>query len=117
DNRFTANNFIGNTFDVTTNSRQNHSSFDGNYWDKYDGYDLDRDGVGDVPFRPVRLFAFIVEQNEPAVLLLRSLFVTLLDAAERVLPSITPETLTDAHPSMHRFELSRLHEIPRSMPE
>ena len=107
DNRFSENNFIGNTFDVTTNSRQNHSSFDGNYWDEYQGYDLDRDGVGDVPFRPVRLFAFMVEQNEPAVLLLRSLFVTLLDAAERVLPSITPETLVDAHPAMHRFPLSR----------
>ena len=30
-------------------------------------------------------------------------FVKLLDLAERVLPSITPEMLVDASPSMRRF--------------
>jgi nitrous oxidase accessory protein NosD len=34
--------------------------------------------------------------------LLRSAFVTLLDAAERMLPALTPETLVDASPSMRR---------------
>ncbi len=101
DNEFTRNSFVANTFDVATNSRQSYSTFDGNYWDKYQGYDLDRDGVGDVPFRPVRLFALLVEQNEPSLLLLRSMFVDLLDAAERVLPVLTPETLVDTQPAMH----------------
>jgi nitrous oxidase accessory protein len=36
---------------------------------------------------------------------MRSLFVDLLDAAERVVPTITPETLVDAQPSMHRLPL------------
>jgi nitrous oxidase accessory protein len=99
-NRFTGNNFVGNSFDVGTNSRQSASSFSGNYWDAYEGYDLDRDGVGDVPFRPVRLFALIVEQHEPAMMLMRSLFVQLLDLAERVAPALTPETLVDDSPSM-----------------
>ncbi len=105
DNRFTDNNFIGNSFDVVTNSQQNNSSFTHNYWDKYDGYDLDRDNVGDVPFHPVRLFAYLVEQNEPAVMLMRSLFVQLLDAAERVLPAITPKALVDERPAMSRIPL------------
>ncbi|MEO0556688.1 MAG: nitrous oxide reductase family maturation protein NosD [Bacteroidota bacterium] len=99
-NEFTQNNFVGNSFDVGTNSRQSYSSFTGNYWDAYEGYDLDRDGVGDVPFRPVRLFALIVEQREPAMLLMRSLFVQLLDLAERVAPALTPETLVDTSPAM-----------------
>jgi len=34
---------------------------------------------------------------------LRSPFVTLLDVAERVLPSLTPETLADASPAMRRM--------------
>ncbi len=102
DSRFTHNNFVGNTFDVATNSRQSYSTFDANYWDHYQGYDLDRDGYGDVPFRPVRLFALMVEQNEPALILLRSLFVSLLDAAERVLPTLTPETLIDQTPLMKK---------------
>lgn len=102
DNLFTRNDFVGNTFDVATNSRHAFSTFRENYWDAYEGYDLDRDGIGDVPFRPVRLFSFLVERNEPALVLLRSLFVDLLDAAERVIPSLTPETLMDRRPLMER---------------
>lgn len=100
--RFIANEFLDNTFDVSSNSRTNSTVFDGNYWSEYEGYDLDRDGVGDVPHRPVRLFSVIVEDNEPALILLRSMFIRLLDTAERVLPSLTPETLADARPSMRR---------------
>lgn len=101
-NVFSGNRFEGNTFDVATNSRSATSRFEGNWWDRYRGYDLDRDGRGDVPFRPVRLFALIVEQHEPALILLRSAFVDLLDAAERVLPVLTPEALADARPLMER---------------
>jgi len=100
DNTFTDNVFVGNAFDVTTNSRSATSRFEGNYWDHYRGFDLDRDGWGDVPYRPVRLFALVVEQNEPALILLRSVFVELLDQAERVLPVLTPELLIDARPRM-----------------
>jgi nitrous oxidase accessory protein len=98
--RFADNNFVANTFDVGTNGRHGTTVFEGNYWDAYRGYDLDRDGTGDVAFRPVRLFALIVEDHEPALLLLRSLFVDLLDLAERVAPVLTPETLADARPAM-----------------
>lgn len=97
-NTFTANRFEGNSFDVTTNGRSNSNTFRGNRWDRYDGYDLDRDGVGDVPFRPVRRFALLVEQHESAILLLRSPFADLLDLAEAVFPVLTPETLVDERP-------------------
>ena len=102
DGRFAHNEFLGNSFDVATNSRETTTSFAGNYWDDYEGYDLDRDGTGDVPHRPVRLFSLLVAQNEPMLITLRSPFVKLLDLAERVLPSLTPETLVDASPSMRR---------------
>jgi nitrous oxidase accessory protein len=104
DNTFSANNFVGNTFDVATNSRNNFSTFVGNYWDTYSGYDLDRDGFGDVPFRPVRLFSQIVQVNEPALMLLRSFFVSVLDFAERVVPILTPDTLVDSKPVMRRIQ-------------
>ncbi|HEX2778353.1 MAG TPA: nitrous oxide reductase family maturation protein NosD [Gemmatimonadaceae bacterium] len=98
----TGNDFIGNTFDVATNALQTGTTFDGNYFEAYGGYDLDRDGVGDVPHRPVRLFSVVVERNEPAMILLRSFFAGLLDASERLVPALTPETLVDAHPAMRR---------------
>lgn len=101
-NVFTANRFDGNTFDVATNSRHNFSTFEANWWDRYRGYDLDGDGHGDVPFRPVRLFSLLVERNAPSLVLLRSIFVTLLDLAERVAPVLTPATLIDERPLMRR---------------
>lgn len=105
--RFTGNNFIGNTFDVATNSRQAFSTFAGNYWEAYRGYDLDRDGYGDVPHRPVRLFSLIVEHNEPSLILLRSLFVRVLDVAERSVPLLTPATLSDERPAMRPLRRAR----------
>jgi nitrous oxidase accessory protein len=102
DASFTGNSFVANTFDVSTNSRQSTTRFRENYWDAYRGYDLNRDGLGDVPFRPVRLFSLLVERNEPTLILLRSAIVSVLDVAERVLPSLTPEMLTDPAPRMRR---------------
>jgi nitrous oxidase accessory protein len=101
-NRFEGNAFAGNSFDVGTNSKSNYSTFAGNWWDRYRGYDLDRDGRGDTGFRPVRLFGMIVTRHEAATVLLRSAFVDLLDQAERVLPVFTPETLVDTAPLMAR---------------
>ena len=98
DNRFEGNDFAGNSFDVTTNGRSNTNVFRANRWDRYEGYDLDHDGTGDVPFRPVRRFALLVEQHESAILLLRSPFADLLDLAESVFPVLTPETLVDSAP-------------------
>lgn len=102
DNSFRHNRFEGNTFDVATNSQASSpSAFAENYWDGYAGYDLDRDGFGDTPFRPVRLFSVLVEQNEPLLILLRSFFLDLLEAAERVAPVLTPDKLVDGRPMMH----------------
>lgn len=96
------NDFKGNTFDVSTNSSLSLNLFSGNYWDKYEGYDLSKDGVGDVPYHPVSLFSTVIETNPPVMMLFRSFMVTLLDKTEHVLPSITPEGLKDEHPMMKR---------------
>jgi nitrous oxidase accessory protein len=94
------NNFISNTFDVSTNSSKNANLFEGNYWDKYSGYDLDKDNIGDVPYRPVSMFSMIIENTSESIFLLRSFVVTLLDVAEKVAPVFIPETLIDEKPSM-----------------
>jgi nitrous oxidase accessory protein len=104
DGSFSHNNFVGNTFDVSANNSENSTTFSGNYWDNYHGYDLNHDGLGDVPYRPVRLFSVVVAQNAPATVLLRSTFVRLLDSAESILPMFTPEALMDSAPSMKRLQ-------------
>jgi nitrous oxidase accessory protein len=100
DNQFRGNRFKGNSFDVGTAPGQNSNVFDANYWDRYRGYDLDHNGYGDVPFQPVRLFSLFVQQSEPALILLHSFFTDLLDIAERVIPSLTAETMMDRRPLM-----------------
>jgi nitrous oxidase accessory protein len=102
DNFFTANDFVENTFDVTTNSRRSENTFERNYWSAYRGYDLAGDGFGDVPHRPVRLFSYMVERKPAALILLRSFFVEVLEVAERVLPVLTPEALVDLEPRMRQ---------------
>ncbi len=104
ENVFRFNNVIGNSFDVATNSFDSENRFIHNYWSRYEGYDLDRNGLGDVPFRPVRLFSVLVEQQQPALVLMHSLLVNMLDVAERVIPSMTPEALVDAAPQMQPLE-------------
>ncbi len=103
DNKFSANDFISNTFDVATNSRQNFNTFEGNFWSEYKKYDLDKDGIGDVPYRPVKLYSLLVEKQPATVSLMRSMFISLIDLAESIIPSITPAALMDEKPRMRRI--------------
>ena len=104
ENNFVRNNFSGNTFDFATNGSMVLNTIDGNYWDRYQGYDLDHDGTGDVPYRPVNLYSMIVERIPSAVLLWRSFLVMLMDRAEKVIPVVTPENLKDNAPSMKAYD-------------
>lgn len=99
------NNFLGNTFDVGTNGSLVLNTFSNNYWDKYEGYDLNKDGIGDVPYRPVSLYSMIIEKNPPAMILFRSFMTNLLDKTEKVLPVFIPENLKDDKPLMKPINL------------
>ncbi|GAA4334524.1 right-handed parallel beta-helix repeat-containing protein [Flaviaesturariibacter amylovorans] len=99
------NNFFANTFDVATNGSLMLNRFYCNYWDKYDGYDRNRDGYGDVPYHPVSLYSMVIEQNPQAVILMRSFMVTLLDKAEKAVPSLTPEQMADDRPLLKSLPL------------
>lgn len=105
DNTIRSNNFIGNTFDVTTNGSLVLNTFDENFWDRYEGYDLNKDGIGDVPYHPLSLFSVIVEQNPPAMILFRSFMVSLLDKSEKMIPSLTPDNFIDNKPRMKHLTL------------
>jgi nitrous oxidase accessory protein len=107
DNLITGNNFIGNTFDIATNTRNDKNDFSGNYWDQYTGYDLDKDGVGDVPFRPIKLFSFVIGRVPESIILLRSMLIDMLNFAEKVAPAITPADLKDESPSIRKLEHDR----------
>jgi nitrous oxidase accessory protein len=81
------------------------NSFSDNYWDKYEGYDLNKDGIGDIPYHPVSMYSMLVEQNPNNLFLLRSFIVGLLDKVEKAIPSLTPEEFRDDRPLMRSAKL------------
>ncbi len=100
ENQILSNNFLYNSFDISYNGRINDNIFNSNFWSNYTGYDLDRDGIGDVPFRPVKLFSYIVNRTPETIILLRSLFIDIIDFSEKVSPVFTPDNLMDKNPKM-----------------
>jgi nitrous oxidase accessory protein len=97
-NHFFENNFLYNSFDIAYNSKVNDNVFNRNYWSNYTGYDLDKNGVGDVPYRPVKLFSYIVNRTPETIILLRSMFIDIIDFSEKVSPVFTPDNLLDKNP-------------------
>jgi len=97
------NDFSGNTFDVATNGRSLNNIFQKNFWDKYRGYDLNKDGYGDVPYRPLSIFSMISERNPLAMLFFHSIIANLLDISEKISPTVTPDTLFDEQPAMKKI--------------
>ena len=102
-NTWTDNNFLHNSFDISYNGKINDNIFKQNFWSNYSGYDLDRDGIGDVPYRPVKLFSYIVNRTPETIVLLRSLFMDIIDFSEKVSPVFTPDNLVDAEPRMKKL--------------
>jgi nitrous oxidase accessory protein len=100
ENEIRGNNFYSNTLDLLMHGRVNDNIFDENYWSGYTGYDLDHDGIGDIPYRPVKLFSFLIDRTPESMILLRSLFVDLLNFAEKVTPIFTPAEVLDNKPLM-----------------
>ena len=49
----------------------------------------------------VRYLEARIPHAAPSLVLLRSVFISLLDAAERAIPTLTPQALLDRSPMMH----------------
>ena len=106
-NDFWDNNFFNNTFDVAYDNNVNDNKFRSNYWSDYTGYDLNKDGVGDVPYRPVKLFSYISNRTPESIVLLRSLFIDIMNFSEKVAPVFTPENLIDETPRMEPIKKTK----------
>jgi nitrous oxidase accessory protein len=100
-NEITLNNFINNSLDLITSTKLNNNEIHHNYWSKYSGYDLDKDDIGDVPYYPVKLFYYIIDQAPEAIVLMRSLFVDIINFAEKISPRFTPKDIYDNSPLMN----------------
>ncbi len=72
-----------------------------NYFDDYQGYDLDGDGTGDVPYELRSLSERLVASHPGLAFFRGTIALELLDVAARVFPLLQPETLlVDPQPRM-----------------
>ena len=85
----------------------------GNYWSDYLGWDLDGDGVGDIPFRPNDGVDILMWKYPSARLLMSSPAVLLMRYVQRAFPVFTPPSVQDSHPLMHALVACGARNEPR----
>ncbi len=111
ENVFTGNSFLSNDYQMSLDMRRTRNRLTdgsaGNYWSDSRTYDLDGDGLGDAPFQPIGLFAFISKQFPDLTVFAQSPAVLALDLAQRSLPALLLSELEDPHPLLD----------PRRIPE
>jgi nitrous oxidase accessory protein len=110
ENTFESNNFVANLSPMQVIGKRTTTQWSqagvGNYWNEYDGYDLDLDGIGDVPFKIQNVFEHL-EGNYPRLrLYLMSPASQALAMAEKAFPIIAGTQEFDPHPLMKPIKLS-----------
>lgn len=89
------NDFADNLRQVAADAgtRSDAARWHGNHWDDYAGYDLDDDGVGDLPHRSESTSEDLVAQHPQLAFLRGAPALTLVDVGARLLPLWKPRTL------------------------
>jgi nitrous oxidase accessory protein len=102
-NIFEGNRFKGNITQVSVESGKTaqRNLWSGNYWDDYEGFDRDRNGIGDTPYQLYGYADRIWMDVPPAQLFKGSPMLEALDFLERLAPFSDPNlTLRDPRPLM-----------------
>jgi nitrous oxidase accessory protein len=100
-NTITGNAFIGNRTQVKyvgTRHLDWSSGGRGNYWSDNPGFDLDRDGIADVAYRPNDIVDRVLWTAPRAKILLNSPAVQVLRWAQSQFPAILPGGVVDSRP-------------------
>ena len=106
-NAFIGNTFVSNHSQLQVEGGGNALAVDwnGNSFDDYTGYDMDRDGFGDIPYELRRLSSQL-ESTYPQLQFFRgAITLKLLDAISSLFPMMQPETtLIDPRPRLEALE-------------
>lgn len=104
DNLFSGNVFVNNLSPLRLIGKRSKTRWNslrgGNYWDGYAGYDLDGDGIGDVPYFIQNIFQYLEGNNPRLRLFLYSPAAQALSQAEQLFPVIQLSEEVDHQPLM-----------------
>jgi nitrous oxidase accessory protein len=101
--RFEDNRFLSNTTPAAVDARADTGqvTFDHNTWSGYAGYDLDGDGIGDLPYEARAVTGRLTERRPSLAWFDRSPVAALLELFALAFPMFAPEpVLTDPHPRL-----------------
>lgn len=111
-NTFAENNFVDNLNPLTIVGKRTESQWSvngrGNYWSSYDGYDLDGDGIGDIPMKIQNVFQYLEGQNANVRVYLYSPASQALAVAAKAFPIIHINEESDEHPLMQPLDMRAL---------
>jgi nitrous oxidase accessory protein len=111
-NVFTENNFVDNLSPLSIVGKRTGSHWNtsgrGNFWSSYEGYDLNDDGIGDIPMSIQNVFQYLEGQNPNLRLYLYSPASQAIAAASRAFPIIAINEERDAYPLMTPFDSRRM---------
>jgi len=94
--RFEENTFLGNRLDADSDSRQaSRTTWRGNRWDKYDGFDRNRDGIGDLPFRVVKYTDTLAASHPMAQYFFGAPVMMTIQLLEKLIPPTQPLVLLE----------------------
>jgi nitrous oxidase accessory protein len=104
-NQIEGNRFKGNITQVAVSGggkTANRNRWNGNYWDDYEGFDLNRDGIGDAPYELYSYADRLWMDVPPARFFKGSPVLEVLDFLERLAPFTAPNMLVrDDSPLMY----------------
>ncbi len=118
-NIFTENNFIDNLSPllVVGKNTQTHWNWNGrgNFWSSYDGYDVNEDGVGDVPMKIQNVFQYLERKAPYLRLYLYSPAAQAFAASAKAFPVMDISTEVDDAPLTKPVDLSNIGVLRQMM--
>ena len=98
DNTITNNKIFANINDVVKDAGKNFETsniVEYNYWDRYEGFDKDRDGIGDTSFRVYQYADQLWHYNHKVKFFYASPVMTLLNFLSQLAPFIEPNLIME----------------------
>ena len=109
-NVFKHNQFIGNLTQIIVSGGKtaNRNVWEGNYWSDYEGFDLDKDGIGDKPYELYSYADRIWRDLPYAQFFKGSPILETLDFLERLAPFSKPDLLVrDKKPLKQKYQVQK----------
>jgi len=96
DNTIVHNRIFGNIDDVVKDTGGNFdvsNVVEYNYWDRYDGFDADKDGIGDTPFEVYQHADLLWQENHKVKFFYGAPIMALLDFLLKLAPFVEPNLI------------------------